>query len=61
MKRLNTPAIMLCALCLAAVVGVGWFFIYRSGTSAAHEKGGGHAARQNTGALQKRIMRRMTF
>lgn len=53
MKRQKKTTVVLCALCLVAVIGGGWFLINRIGAPAAHEDGGGHAVKQNAGDTSK--------
>lgn len=53
MKRQRIPTVVLCALCLITVIGVGWFVINRSGVPAAHENEDGHAVERNADAAPK--------
>jgi len=54
MKRQRKPTLILAALCLAAVIGGGWFVINRIGAPATtHGKEGTHAVKQDTGVAPK--------
>ena len=54
MKRQRKPTLVLAVLCLAAVIGGGWFVMNRIGAPATtHGNEGTHAVKQNTGAALK--------
>ena len=54
MKRQRKPTLVLAVLCLAAVIGGGWFVMNRIGAPATtHGNEGTHAVKQDTGAALK--------